>query len=426
MLLKWTHAYTEYHIKTSQAAMLASHQNTYVKSHMTSAAMSVPEIGPLEASQHAVFYRMCQAVFYIFCYRQSSFRDMLEQNTDILHTLRLDALIFSPLNPMRYISQTVIDEFLRVNDQLGHIVHCDELVQRNHRLNQSSRVGTHHASSSSSGVVSSAHRPKSSTPHASNGESSGGGIIGSDGSSSGTTNAARFDPNDIFFPFDPYQLKHSSAYIDNLYIAYRDEDDEDDEEVSSGGDADADGGPASLMEDEEYVDSRDPSSSHLSKPIRIGGVPRANHAISRSPLTSSPELDASVSSMSASFSDQLSVDETRLQHGELGSAAVDMSFEMDHGRHLPQSTVNDNKSDGRTTKTRRMKEEKKSQHTTTTTTPARKGRTINSHMRSSSDEDEENADPRGLVLSEQDLSFSPNSPSFAPLDDSPHIRGKRK
>lgn len=420
MLLKWTHAYTEYHLTTSQAALAAAAQNSYTPSGASLAAVTaVPEVGPLEASQHAVFYRMCQAVFYIFCYRQSSFRDMLEQNPEILHSLRLDALIFSPLNPLRYISQTVIEEFLRVNDELGRIVECDELVQRNHRLNQSSRVGAAHGANGSS------HAQRGS-----NGDASGGGITGGNGGSSASLTATRFDPNDIFFPFDPYQLKHSSAYIDNLYIVYRHEEESDEEEYEDEEDAEDDfdddvvrhGG----MEDDVSSRGSARSQPRLSKPIRIGGGMRPS-------LTDSPALDASVSSMSASFSDRLSVDDSGLldatSHSEAG-AVVNMSFEMSPGQHLlhmstpadtPQARAQmDTPATGK--KTRRARDE--ISFSLQTPTPAKSRRQRRAPRNDTADDDEDD-DSRGLVLSEQDLSFSPNSPSFAPLvDDSPVVSHK--
>ena len=404
MLLKWTHAYTEYHVRTTQQAMLASQQSSYAKSTATATNLQVPEVGPLEASQHAVFYRMCQALFYIFCYRQSSFRDMLEQNPEILQSLRLDQLIFSPLNPLRFVSQTVIEEFMRVNVELGHVVQIDALVQRNHRLNQSSRIGN---SSQPAANAFSAHRPRS-IGQGSNGDSSG----PADASNSATLTASRYDPNDIFFPFDPYQLKHSSAYIENLYITYQSEEEEEEEEQQA--EEEEEEQEAEQDDEDDDVESRmdddDRSVSSHSKAIRIGRHPPI--ALS-SRTTSSPELDASVSSMSQSFSEHLSV--ASEAHPAMGSSGQAMSFEMESGGHLlhlPPPVLKQPKA----RKTKKREEEK---------TPVKKSKKSKKMISSSDDSDDDDA----VNLGDHDLSFSPDSPAlaaFAPLDDSPQIRSKRR
>lgn len=40
-------------------------------------------VNPLEAGHHAIFYSICQAVLYIFCYRQDSFVSLFETAPEV-------------------------------------------------------------------------------------------------------------------------------------------------------------------------------------------------------------------------------------------------------------------------------------------------------------------------------------------------------
>ena len=478
MMLKWSQAYTEYHCQTTQAALAASLANSsYSKaaSSINPATLVVPEVGPLEASQHAVFYRIVQSVLYIFCYRQDSFRSMLDAASghaapeELLVALQMDRLLASPLNPLRYVSTGVIEEFCRVNEALGGVVDVSKLVARNAALNASSMLGARSAAGPGNS--------KWKAHHTSNGQSSGGGIGGSSGmdAAAASASASRFDPNDIFFPFDPYLLKHSSNYIDPLFITYGADEEEDDE---SDGDSDDDLPNASIEEENssegESSDSNEefphvPSSNGraAARPIRIRTLADGSSAASGasgaraikgrkrkmrlasslqnsfSPgidglATSSPELEAGLSSMSASFSEQLSLSlaASPVIH-PAGGAAANMSFEIEPGAFmaLPPSIVRghstgsaiaaahaaSSSSSAAATSaasssfhahpahsSRPSRRDDSKSTTITGAQPARKSR---KHTHGHSSDDDEAAP---VVLNDKDLSFS-DSPPFNPL-----------
>lgn len=481
MMLKWSQAYTEYHCQTTQAALAASLANSsYSKaaSSINPATLVVPEVGPLEASQHAVFYRIVQSVLYIFCYRQDSFRSMLDAASghaapeELLVALQMDKLLASPLNPLRYVSTGVIEEFCRVNEALGGVVDVTKLVARNAALNASSMLGSRSLAGSGSS--------KWKAHHTSNGQSSGSGIGGSSGmdAAAAASSAARFDPNDIFFPFDPYLLKHSSNYIDPLFITYG-ADEEDDE--GSDGDSDDDLPNASIEEensgeaessdsDEELPHAPSANGRAAARPIRIRTLADGSSAASAasgaraikgkkrkmrlasslqssfSPgidglATSSPELEAGLSSMSASFSEQLSLSlaASPAIH-PAGGAASNMSFEIEPGAFLalPPSIVRGSSTGSATAAaaaassaasatsaasssshhaktassssslSRQSRREEHKSGTITGALPARKSRK-HTHGESSS---EDEAAP--VFLNERDLAFS-DSPPFNPL-----------
>jgi len=430
LLLKWTHAYTQYHITTSEASMRQALSNSYVASERNASLPPVPEVGPLEANQHAVFYRLAQAVLYIFCYRQASFRDMLESNPQLLSDLQLDKLIFSPLNPLRYIANTVVDEFLRVNRRLGDIVPCEELVNRNRKLNQA--MNMHATPTSNSSNTTRNNRANLHNPTASRMgmNSSGVGNVGVSGgglSSGGSVSvsANRFDPNEAFFPFDPYQLKHSAHYIDDIYIEYNEEgedDGEEDEDIESddyGGVTGVTHSPLSLA-----LSSAPNSPLLLSStrpiPIRLTPAARVRGVSSTASASDGHDRDGydggvggSVSSMSASFSDQLAVSLSDHDHEHRhdtshdvdpnpDSNAISMSFEMESSVPIHHQPSTKSTKHGTKSATRRN---------------TKNGSGVDMHDKRRNQPDEHDAsDAHGFMLTDQDFSFSPNSPLFGPLE----------
>lgn len=210
---------------------------------------------PPGAREHAVFYAVAQAVFYIFCFRWRDLRDgavsdappvpdedgmpslaatyptagsleLSPQLMPMLHASSLSSVssthsmqgergwapglavvqraITSPLNPLRYCNTHVVQQFAFVAQHTGFL-YCYSVLEANaHR----SAVDT---PDSPARRVRTATRE--STPTA------------------GTTVAARSATTpamlptpalDVFFPFDPYRLRDSAALVHRLYREWSD------------------------------------------------------------------------------------------------------------------------------------------------------------------------------------------------------------
>lgn len=53
-----------------------------------------------EYSKHSIFYHICQAIFYIFCFRIENLLDRMTKE-EILNTYNIIPIIECPLNPFR-------------------------------------------------------------------------------------------------------------------------------------------------------------------------------------------------------------------------------------------------------------------------------------------------------------------------------------
>ncbi|KAJ3841764.1 RNA polymerase I-specific transcription initiation factor RRN3 [Lentinula raphanica] len=218
--------------------------------------------------QNTVFYAVAQAFFLIFCFR---WRDLLQEDEEDDLTLlgakdvkssrvgkkwmeQLDVVqrvVNSVLNPLKVCSPNVANQFARVAHATDFI-YCYTILESNRR------------SDVSSGDV---HQISLST----------------------LTNGLHLTSElNTFFPFDPYKLPKSGAYIQEIYRDWAsvaiNEDSDDDDDVS-----DSDGSD----EDEDVVDA----SSEVGMPITIsvaGGDTGANGD------ATAPTLGASFDAMSIS------------------------------------------------------------------------------------------------------------------------------
>ncbi|ORY80312.1 RNA polymerase I-specific transcription initiation factor RRN3, partial [Protomyces lactucae-debilis] len=140
-----------------------------------------------------VFYAMVQALFYVFCFRWAELRGATDAEPDDVLTdptwlpglqCTIERAIANPvLNPLRYCSATVVQQFARVSHHLN-FVFCATIIEANRRS-----------------------------------ALSGPGEI------------------DSFFPFDPYLLKQSKHFVEEVYNDWKpipgmasDESDEEDED----------------------------------------------------------------------------------------------------------------------------------------------------------------------------------------------------
>ncbi|KAF7332358.1 RNA polymerase I-specific transcription initiation factor RRN3 [Mycena kentingensis (nom. inval.)] len=159
--------------------------------------------GNSTSSQSGVFYAVAQAVFLVFCFR---WRDLLEDEEEgdelvskagkkwIPELAIVPRTVQSVLNPLKICSPNVVQQFARIAQATG-FVYCYTILDANRRSEYSGANGASLAILLNSGI------------------------------------SAELN---TFFPFDPYKLVKSGAYIEGIYrewssVAIDDDDDEDDE-----------------------------------------------------------------------------------------------------------------------------------------------------------------------------------------------------
>ncbi|KAF9450651.1 RNA polymerase I-specific transcription initiation factor RRN3 [Macrolepiota fuliginosa MF-IS2] len=189
--------------------------------------------------QHTVFYAIAQAVFLIFCFR---WRDLLdlggedEEGEGVVNSngtigqaegapksrkwmpelAVLQRVVNSVLNPLKVCSLNVVTQFARVA-QATDFIYCYTVLESNRRLEHTSTSSNPNMASSS---TSNQTTSTSSTT-----------IFTLNKSDSGSVTAEL----NTFFPFDPYRLPRSSAFIRDVYrewssVAIDSESDDEEEE----------------------------------------------------------------------------------------------------------------------------------------------------------------------------------------------------
>lgn len=205
-LLNWLHAYTTAAKLHEQSGRLGTAPGAGADAEVPGddTALSIDPvlcIGPLEASLHAVFYSVCQAVLYIFCHRTCSFTEILRTNPEKARHWKLRQLITSPFNPLRYCAEGVVCDFAEKSRKL-RLLDCTAVVQTNAKL--ASLQNMSGESKRAAGV--SAERAQ------------------------GDASSRVINPMERYFPFDPYPLKNSSQFLIDLYLNRGDEEDQELEE----------------------------------------------------------------------------------------------------------------------------------------------------------------------------------------------------
>ncbi|KAA1084229.1 hypothetical protein PGT21_021731 [Puccinia graminis f. sp. tritici] len=261
----------------------AKYIDKHVTRHVVSLLCARLELGLAEAhqmnvNQHVVWYAIAQAIFYIFCFR---WKDLLVEDDDddeqdeanelnirFSHPKKfndrwlsglkiLERAIISPLNPLRTCADTVVSQFAKISHETNFI-YCYDIMRRNNN-NQQGKETEKKGGTQSKGL--SVPSSTSSTCSPSYSPSSGTSSLPMvDGrpeqplrtsSHEQVVNKALFQSKiDLFFPFDPFKLPLSSAYIQTIYRSWDhgdddEDDDEDDaeEENTDGEDEDANGNP---------------------------------------------------------------------------------------------------------------------------------------------------------------------------------------
>ena len=123
-----------------------------------------------DLKKHSLFYAMCQALFYIYCFRHVQ----LAEHFGIGYARQwgLERIIHSRLNPLKLCAPSVVNEFSRLA-HIHEVVYCYVVLEKN-RKSQLSMLSQHQVTV------------------------------------------------ETFFPFDPCRLKESSQYISNYYQEWND------------------------------------------------------------------------------------------------------------------------------------------------------------------------------------------------------------
>ena len=141
-----------------------------------------------DAEMHALFYTICQAILYALCYK----RDFLcgDGDSSLAEALRLNEILHCPLKPLKFLLDAVVREFAKIGGQVG--VHGYDAV------------------------------------------------LEDDGQHVLPTRAQYGGENRIenFFPFDPYLLRYSYMFINNLYQEWNQDNANDDMSSDASGDYD--------------------------------------------------------------------------------------------------------------------------------------------------------------------------------------------
>jgi len=121
-----------------------------------------------DAEIHGLFYSICQAIFYIICFhRNTLFQGVAGRN--FFERLDFDRIASSHLNPFKFCLPTIVMEFSKISSSMG-LDTCSHVAKQNESIILPTR-------------------------------STLGGV----------------NQMDSFFPFDPYLLKNSAKYINNVY-----------------------------------------------------------------------------------------------------------------------------------------------------------------------------------------------------------------
>ena len=170
-----------------------------------SAGRSLASNSQEQAVLHALFYTVCQAAFYIMCFRGveaiNYYREEKQKGALDLDHINIDAVKWTqicghPLQPLRFCLESVRTEFLEVSRYFGLI---EESVLERLQDEERQLATTKQRKKTANRIATPAMLEK---------ERRTGGVGGLGQGS---------NPLDSFFPFDPYLLRRSHVFIDPLY-----------------------------------------------------------------------------------------------------------------------------------------------------------------------------------------------------------------
>ena len=182
---------------------------------------------------HRTFYALCQTLFYVIIFRH---RQLFQENQadilDLVKSWKLNSIVTSKLNPLKYCMKTVRKKFARIA-YMHQIAYCYTILDANNRMSIPDAVESNlNMFFAGDSMIKSVNTTKNHV-------------------------RSNFDnPLDSFFPFDPYLLKRSKRFIEKFYQEFQD-DLEDDVESESDEDDDEDEEPNDDEDNEEDNASAD-------------------------------------------------------------------------------------------------------------------------------------------------------------------------
>lgn len=190
------------------------------------------------------YYSLCQATFYIFCFRWKDLVVSAPEHIDVEDPLSyigqdldwgentrriLKNNTHSKLNPLKVCSPGIVEEFAKLAHKLG-LIYIYPVLEINKRVRLSQFIKSSY--------------------------SSGGRLRDIGTESVRDDHALQLDP---FFPFDPYQLPNSKQWLEGDYLSWSPirglNADEEDDYDSDDSDEDMDGMDADLIDEETATDS---------------------------------------------------------------------------------------------------------------------------------------------------------------------------
>lgn len=184
---------------------------------------------------HRTYYSLCQTIFYIVIFRSRQLFG--ERLLALVQAWKLNDLVSCKLNPLKYCLPTIRDKFAKVA-YANRVAYCYSIIDANNRVSlpYSSQLAKKNFF---------AEVKKSSSLK--NGDKKASTVLVE-------------NPLDSFFPFDPYLLKRSKNFIEEIYVEFSqvdeesgdeiDEDSEDDEEDEEDEDNDEENETDEEMEEE--------------------------------------------------------------------------------------------------------------------------------------------------------------------------------
>lgn len=154
---------------------------------------------------HRTFYALCQTVFYVIIFRNRQLFNASNGNQnskmiELVKSWKLNEIISSKLNPLRYCLPTVRKKFARIT-YVNQIAYCYAIMDAN------SRTSLPVSGQSSLNIKMFFSNQTDSF----------------DNKNENSKNISLLDnPLDSFFPFDPYLLNRSKNFIENVYVEFKD------------------------------------------------------------------------------------------------------------------------------------------------------------------------------------------------------------
>merc|ERR1712110_1385139 len=192
----------------------------WVHGYLNARVDSGNDFNYVDVRAHGPFYAASQALLYMLAFR---YEELVQgpKSIDFLSKLGLGRIVTCSLNPLKVCLPPVVKNFAAIARHY-QLAYCETVIQRNNRLNLP--------------------------------------VVGSLSSNTSVIGEAKPCLLDTFFPFDPYRLRNSKAFISDMYREYQGTLDEEDDSS----DSDEDG-----SENDETLDSdKDQSPMTTPKPKR--------------------------------------------------------------------------------------------------------------------------------------------------------------